>query len=218
MLGIIAMTKRETSENVAAHVHEILEEWEIQDQIMGVTTDGARNFRKAICNVLDMPWLYCLAHAINHSVYLGLSKSSVKTLFKKPKAICRYFRASPKAARLLLEQQKALKVSTKKLTLDNKTRWNSAYKMLKRLVRSRPTVSSTLASITETRKPPPPDLTSDEWRKLTDLIPVLKPIKDITKFISQEKHVTIGFVLPLMHRLIHSKMARSTADSTIEIP
>src|SRR5690606_13596282 len=84
----------------------------------------------------------------------------------------------------------------------------------KRLVKSRPAVSSTLASITWT-KSLPSDMTSDEWRKLSELIHVLKPVKDITKFISLEKNVTIGFVLPLMHRLINNKMVRSVVDSHV---
>ena len=45
---------------------------------------------------------------------------------------------------LLKDKQFALNLPTKNLAVDNKTRWNSCLKMMKRLIKSRETISVSL--------------------------------------------------------------------------
>jgi len=179
MLDIITVNKAETGEYIAALVRESLGKWNIShSRIVSGTSDGAANVKKAIKTDLSLLWLYCVAHMLNRSIQIGLSKvQEVKLLLKKAKAICKYFRRSPKAASTLKEQQERLELPTKKMTLETKTRWSSAYKMIKRLLKSRPALSATLATLantpTTTRKPPPHDLSSTEWTQLSQLLEVL---------------------------------------------
>ena len=118
-------------------------------------------------------WIYCL------------ESPHIKSIVKKAKQISKFFRASPKASKVLLEQQKHLQVSTKKMTIDNKTRWGSAYEMMSRLVNSRPAISASLAIVTGTKKKPPPDLGVDEWEFVKQFVSVLEPLHE-AKSIERE--------------------------------
>ena len=181
LLDITVVKKSETGEYIAELVRDILEAWAIDmDQVVAGTSDGASNCKKAIKRDLDLLWIYCLAHALNRSVRIGLDSNYIRDVLKKAKGISKFFRASPKASKVLLKQQQHLHLSTKKMKIDNKTRWGSAYKMLKRLLASRAAVSATLAIVTGTRKKPPVDLTSAEWKTLENLAKVLRPLHEAT--------------------------------------
>ena len=93
--------------------------------------------------------------------------------------------------------QKRLQVSTKKMTIDNKTRWGSAYEMMKRLLNSRPAISASLAIVTGTKKKPPSDLSVDEWGFLRQFVSVLEPLHEAT---------------PLFRRILHYHLKTSDAD------
>jgi len=124
MLDILLVDKAETGEYIAALVREILTKWNIrQDRVVSGTSDGAANVKKAIKTDLGLLWLYCASHMLNRSIQIGLTAvPEANALLKKAKAICKYFRRSPKAAATLKEQQQRLELSTKKLTLETKTR------------------------------------------------------------------------------------------------
>jgi zinc finger BED domain-containing protein 1 (E3 SUMO-protein ligase ZBED1) len=218
LLDIASMKKDETGTNIAELVKEILEAWEIDlSQIVAGTSDGGSNVKKAIKRDLDLLWIYCLAHALNRSIRVGLDKEPSRSLIKKTKRISKFFRNSPKASKVLLEQQKHLKMSTKKMTIDNKTRWGSAYKMLERLLGSRPAISASLAIATGTRKKPPPDLSSDEWEELGQLKEALEPLHEATKFLSAEKYPILSSVTPLFRRIFDLHLEAKDSDGLIAV-
>jgi len=212
----VPVFKDQKAEYLCEIVEDVLERWSIaKDRILAVTTDGAKNAKKAVIAELDLDWMYCVAHAINRAVFNAMKIDVIKDLLKKAKAIVKFFRNSPKASRILESQQSALRLeSPKKLKLENKTRWNSSYKMMKRLIAIRPAVSSSLATaVGKTRKKPPPDLTSEEWALLAGIRNVLRPFKDATKFISQEVHPTIGFVFPILRRILKHYLLSHDSDA-----
>lgn len=118
------------------------------------------------------------------------------------KLITQFFRKSPKAARVLEEQQKRLILKVLRLKMVVETRWNTACEMFERLWSSRPAVSASLGMVRGTRKSPPPDLTADEWSQVENVLEVLVHFKEVTAFISGQRHPTVGFVMPLYARLI----------------
>ena len=200
LLGVAPVTASETAVFIADIVEEMLETWKIaKENIVSATSDGGANVKCAVQKELDFLWVYCLAHVINRSVRLGLDSASVKGIIKKAKAISKLFKASPNAARSLRQKQEALKIPIKNLKIDNKTRWSSAYKMVKRMCQSRPAISACLATLTGTRRRIPHDLTTEEWELVEKLVAVLKPFKDASEFISQQRHPTIGVVMPIVN-------------------
>jgi hypothetical protein len=201
----------ETGAYIAEEVQEVLQRWGLQKEcLVAATTDSGANVKNAVRAHLGVDWIFCLGHALNLAVRDGLEVPEVKHLLEKAKAIASFFRASPKATRLLEEQQRRQESpSMKKLKIDNRTRWNSALKMLKRLVASRPAVSASLALSNNARRRVPDDLTGPEWALLGHLIQALQPLKAATKFLSQQRTPTLAFALPIMYRLLDHHLRQS---------
>ena len=217
MLGVIPVEEAETGAYIAQLVEERLLEWNLpRSKVVGVTTDGAGNMSNAVYEHLGLFWFHCLGHVFNLAVRKGLSDPRVNPLVQRAKDIARFFRSSAKAARVLRESQTQLGLLEYKLTVDNKTRWNSAHKMLKRLVFSRAAISYTLAGLADgsTRAQPPPDLTAEEWRTLMAMIGALAPLKWAVKQLSREKQPTVGMALPIYYNLAHRLTRQLETDDS----
>jgi len=124
---------------------------------------------------------------------------------KKAQKISKYFRKSSKAAQVLIEEQKSLNLKVKKLKIDNVTRWNSAYLMIKRLTASREAIERALVSnaTLKTKKQRPNNLAADEWLNLNLMLKILWPLFQITKWLSLEQVPTIGLLLPALFKLLY---------------
>jgi len=207
LLEAVPVYEDETGAHIAETIQEVLEYWKIPTKrVISITSDGAANVRNAIEAVLQSPWIYCAAHVINRAVRLALDCEEVKPLIEKCKMISRFFRSSPKASRMLTQKQQALHLPVLRMKIDNKTRWGSAHDMMERLYKVRPAISACLAMRLNVRRKMPEDLSPSEWASVDGMLRVLKPFKDCTEFLSQERHPTIGVVFPLIHRLIHKHM------------
>ena len=210
LLEAVPVYKDETGVYIADTIEETLAEWDIpKNRITSITTDGAANIRNAVQQVFRVPWLYCAAHIINRSIRIGLESEAISSLMKKAKKISRFFRSSPKAARMLAAKQAALHLPVLRLKIDNKTRWGSAFAMVDRLLKSRSAVSASLALAWNTRQRVPKDLELDEWEILGRLVSVLDALKEGSEFLSQEKHPTMGLAWPIINRMLrhHLKVA-----------
>jgi len=153
LLEAVLVYKDETSVHIADTIEETLSEWKIsKDRITSITTDGTANVRNAVQQVLKVPWLYCAAHIVDRAIRIGLESESISPLIKKAKKISRFFRSSPKAARMLATKQSALHLPVLRLKTDNKTRWGSAFSMVDRLLKSRSAISACLALRWNTRR------------------------------------------------------------------
>jgi len=133
--------------------------------VVNITSDRAANVRAAVCNELQVPWLYCIAHALNRTIRLALDDPGFKPLMKKAKKLVKTFKCSPLAAQLLL-----CSFRIKSLKLDNETRWSSACEMVKWLLAVHPAISATLAALPNLRRTPPCELSHEEWGLLSSLL------------------------------------------------
>jgi len=203
LLQITPVTQSENAEFVADVVEEAIDAWNIErSNIVSIASDGAATMQCAIQKKLASDWVYCIAHVLNRAVRIGLDHPTVAPLVKAANDISKLFKASPKTAALLEETQTALHLPAKTLKIDNKTRWSSAHKMMKRLCEARPAVSVCLTSLKRVRQKVPSDLSMEGWETLPRLVKVLEPFKDATKFFSQESVPTIGVVSPIIKRLL----------------
>ena len=143
LLSFTPGSSKEDGKFLADTIRESLESWKIStDSIVSVTSDSAHNMRNAIQQQLKLQWIPCFAHILNLVVRAGLNE--VSPLISKCKKISKFFRRSSKAKALLKDKQIALNLPTKNLAVDNKTRWNSCLKMMKRLIKSREAISVSL--------------------------------------------------------------------------
>lgn len=84
-----------------------------------------------------------------------------------------------------------------KIKQDVQTRRNSTLTMLERLILIKSSLAVTLAELPKA----PESLDAAEWEIISDTIPLLKPIEDMTVELSGEKYPSISILVPLVRGL-----------------
>ena len=84
-----------------------------------------------------------------------------------------------------------MKVNRKKLIVYCKTRWNSAYDMLQRLVENRWAISAVLSDtvITKSGTAKVYECTNDDWHIINSMCPALEPMKVATVMLSADENL-----------------------------
>jgi len=119
----------------------------------------------------------------------------LKKILKKYRNIIGFFKRSEVENRLLAEKQTQLgSIIMLKLKQDVRTRWNSTYLMIERLIK----LKEPLSIVSITLKEVPANLTSEEWSTIEDIIPLLKPFNNLTIELSGENYPVIAKVIPLI--------------------
>ncbi|KAF0691848.1 zinc finger BED domain-containing protein 1-like, partial [Aphis craccivora] len=127
-------------------------------------------------------------------------------ILKKCRIIVGYFKRSEVGNRMLVEKQKQLGSSTiLKLKQDIRTRWNSTFFMLERLIKLKEPLTIVMITLKET----PSNLESQEWSIIEDMIPLLRPFNNLTVELSAEQYPTISKVIPLIRGLQLSLNSKS---------
>jgi len=141
-----------------------------------------------------------LLHGPYHqqAVQLALEGEQVGSILK---AITKTSKASPAAKHMLAEHQAVLGLKVNALKINNNSHWGSAHAMFKRLISSLQAVSASLAALHGLHKPILPNLTSNQWSIVHQLVQVLKPLKKSTNFLSHE-WATLSAVMPLISNVI----------------
>ena len=104
--------------------------------------------------------------------------------------------------------------STLQIVQDVKTRWNSVYYMIDRLLKLRLPISAVLADSAVTgREHCNLDLQSSSWDLLEQLKAVLYPFQVATTYLSSEYNVSISTMLPVIHGIVKN-MQPDSGDLT----
>ena len=182
--------------------------YEIFEKVVAVVTDGGFNIKGAV-RLMNLSHLPCIAHKLNlvvqNSLKLsdnqeidpsdGIDESDLKKLFKKCRDMVGFFRRSEVGNRMLVEKQKQLGFeSVLKLKQDIRTRWNSTFLMLERLIKLKEPLTIVMITIREA----PSNLSSDEWSIIEDLIPLLRPFDKLTTELSAKQYPTLSTIIPLI--------------------
>jgi hypothetical protein len=165
----------------------ITREWEIQDKVVACVLDGALNITLAI-QKCRWKHLHCFAHTLNLIVRGGLKKLSETV--DKVKQIADHFHRSSLSAEKLRATLLQMGQPDLKVLQDCPTRWNSTFFMLKRFVRLRDAIITTLALV----NPAVTTLTHDEWAAIEEACEVLQPYEEVTVEISGEGYVFYLFI------------------------
>jgi len=216
VLGVLSVKRSENAESIATLIRELLQQWGISlENLISVTTDIIPTMKSAVEDRLGLPWVYCVVHAINHSIQVGLSLDIISAIVKKASKICKFFRRSTEASNVLRQQQEQIGIPFKKIALNSKARWNSTFRMLKRMIANRPAISSSLSILDVSRHLSPDDLRPNEWNLLIEIASVLQSMIQAIKFISREKVPTIGFTMPIISQILHYHLAEKQEDDEI---
>ncbi|XP_025201856.1 zinc finger BED domain-containing protein 1-like [Melanaphis sacchari] len=143
------MDKRHTAENLSEQLINTFGKWDITNKILAIVTDNAKNITNAI--PLISPEIYSVKWHFKHST---LAKTSLE------------------------EKQELLGLTKTTLLQSCKTRWNSIYLMMERLVLNRCAIFNVLAdrTITSQSMAQKLEIKEHEWLFIESLIQFLKPI------------------------------------------
>jgi len=213
LAGCDCRDESETAKYIVGAVKDVLEKWEISlMRVVAAATDGAPAMRCSVKKELRLPWVYCVAHAINRSLFTSFDIELIKTVLDKAQAVCSLFKY-PAAKRSLRRLQEKLELSTKNLKRICPTRWGSVDRMIKRLNNARQAVVVYLAEHSNEGNPV---LTEEDWLILTDLRVVLRHFNEAATELSRQKVATVGSVIRIITRLLSVHLGsegQSTGDS-----
>ncbi|KAL4125996.1 hypothetical protein QTP88_010228 [Uroleucon formosanum] len=172
--------------------------WDIFEKVVAVVTDGRSNIKGAV-RLMDLSHLPCTAHKLNLVVQNSLKlsdnqeidpsddtdKSDLKKLFKKCRNMVSFFRRSEVGNRMLVEKQKQLGCeSVLKLKQDIRTRWNSTFLMLERLIKLKEPLTIVMITIREAPK---------QYPTLSTIIPLIRGLQ--SSLVSKTQTTRLGMYI-----------------------
>lgn len=192
---------------------ETIRDFDIAKKIVAITSDNGSNIVSAIEKLrldldLDQNFTFnflhfrCVAHVIHLCAcqitkhldqYIKDAQQFVDTIKSSTKRIEKFDEIQQNLISMqLLKIEKPLKVISAV-----KTRWNSTFYMIQRLLLLRPAVEEAMIVLPELRNNP-----GFIWKKLETLVTLFTPFTTITDWLSGSRFVTISLVRATIPRLI----------------
>lgn len=174
-----------------------------------VVTDGAANMINA-GEVLKWPRFQCFAHVLHNALTNGMNEAKISDLVKKIHDLVTRIKSSAKIMSKFEELQKGLKIPQKKLKIDNLTRWNSKYLMIKRVILNKIAIIALISE--KMKKIADITISEEEWNRLSVLKDILRPFYKMTKKVC-ENETSISIIKPLLFNSYQNLLKISENDS-----
>ena len=236
---------------LAGLVHGVLKTFDICSRIGCITGDNASNndtLCKSLSERLSpTDWnpqehrIRCFAHIVNLScqkflsvfqskqdldaenleIPLEESGKTISNLLRRVRFFIKKLRCSPQQRNLYELQCKAANLSCKMLILDVKTRWNSTFYMIERLIEQKRAVEYWLSTNPECGKIKMGYLkpSDDEWKLLEEIMIHLKVFEESSRLLSGSKYPTLSLVMPAYIELftyIENQMSRDEVSQMVK--
>lgn len=211
---------RNTASNLSNKLKITFNKWEIDQKIMAIVTDNAKNVLNAVNlldNITEKNDLICAAHTLQLAVNNGLKYDKIDSLIQLCNKIVCHFKYSNLASQYLKDKQEQLGMPTESLIQSCKTRWNSIYIMLDQLFKNRCPISNVLAdrSLTTAAAIHKFEVTEPQWTDVETLIKLLKPLQIMTTVFCSEKYCSSSMVRPLLNAVIKNHLKHNESDDEI---
>ncbi|CAL9708171.1 unnamed protein product [Knipowitschia caucasica] len=199
LLGVRYFPETPTAAHIAEATSNLMAEWEINDKVCAMVTDGARNIVESV-NQLRIPHTHCFAHLLNLVVKKSISQTpQLDSMRRKACQIVAHFKSSRTAKEYLAVTQANMGMPLLGLVQEVEARWNSTFAMFQRLHEQREPLAAVLASL-------PTNLTSfsaEEYECISQCLKVLKPFNQATVELSEESWVSGSKMIPITKMLHH---------------
>jgi len=211
---------RHTALNLTNQLETTFSKWEIEEKVMAVVTDNAKNVLNAVSsltNVTEKNDLTCSAHTLQLAVNNGLKYEKIEKLIELSSKIVGHFKHSNLATQCLKAKQDQLGLPTECLIQSCKTRWNSVFMMLDRLYQNRCPVSNVFAdrTVTTAAMAQKFEVTENQWICIETIVKLLKPLQVITTIFCGEKYCSISMVRPLLNIVMEKHLQPQINDDEI---
>ena len=189
-----------------------MEEWEITDKVVMMTTDNGQNIRDTITEELELSHLGCIGHTLQLSIGKALQISIVSHILGRVRKLVEHFHKSTLATNCLLEKQVRLDLPQHVLVMECKTCWSSTYHMLEHVQEEQAAICAVLAENKDRsiRSLLPEN---EEWGIIKDLCGILKPFCDGTMIMSGSRYPTFSLMAPLLHKVLEVTLKDADDDS-----
>jgi hypothetical protein len=196
-----------SGEQIKKILIEVFQEFEIQDRIIAITSDNARNnisaikllndyFEKEIVQrVIHFP---CFAHVLNIAINEGIKQ--ISGIISNLRIIAAKLKSSSKQTQKFEETSKVLEQPYVKLKRDIHIRWNSTFDMIERALKMRKVIDIMCIKDDDFKAIAIKD---NEWEILSQICEFLRPFYESTKLLSGQKYSSICFVIPLLDHLLN---------------
>lgn len=211
------MEERHTISNLQDKIDKILTEWEIKPKIRAIVHDNAANIVGA---ARHFPYsINCFAHSLQLVLNKILCEPYSKVIIDKCSNIVGHFKHSNIAMSALSNKQSQLGLQKHKLVQSVKTRWNSTFLMLKRLIEQREAVIGVLSDRTVTTRNQAGQLmlSEDEWTLIENIANVLQPFELVTTLLSSDSQPTISIVMPILQSLVQNFLSKTKDEDPDDI-
>ncbi len=214
VLHVKEMRGSHTSRVISDSIKEMLDGWKIPiSKVHVILRDNASNMKKAMDD-LGVPSLGCVAHSLQLVVNEGLlSQRSVSDAIASARKIVGHFKHSPLAYSRLEDIQREFQMPLKRLQQDVKTRWNSTYYMIQRILEQKRTLCAFAAD-----HELPAVLTANHWALLEKTMIVLSPFEELTRTISSSSSTTADVIptVSVLKRLLSQERDTDTGIKTMK--
>ncbi|KAF1384029.1 hypothetical protein PFLUV_G00137990 [Perca fluviatilis] len=197
-LGVMKTEERHFAEACARQFLDVANQWGIADKISTIGTDSAPNM-VAAGRILPFEHLPCVAHVVQRAIVMSLREGGFDGALAKCRKVVGHFKHSPANSDELNVQQASLGQVQEPLVQDVPTRWNSTLEMIKRVMRNRDALYTTLSQQKHNLALP----TNAEYEKLAKLEKLLEPCRYITELLGGDRYVSCSVVLPGLCHLQH---------------
>lgn len=217
LLEVAEMTERHTADNLSERITGIIENWNVEGRVSAIVHDNAANIVAAMRNVATES-VTCSAHNLQLAIQKGLQDTLVTEIIAKASAVVGHFSHSTIAATELEKKQNQLNLPVHRLVQCVSTRWNSVFLMFQRLLEQKAAIAAVLndSTVTISRRAVALEIKQQEWKIITDLTNVLKPMQIATTTLCSETETTSGSVLPIVTKL-HEKFLSVTGNESATI-
>lgn len=210
------MKESHTAEHLRAVIEDVVDEWNLNGKIIATCHDNAKNITNAATQSHKLGYsIPCFAHSLQLAINKGLELEKVSLLLKKSSNIVSFFNHSCKASSALRTVQQNLNVKDHKLIQHVKTRWNSCYHMLQRIVEQKVCIAAVFndRSIVSQSKALHLEIISSDFILIEEIVTILEPFEVATTYMSTAQFPTLSVVAPLIISLIDNFLKPNQNDS-----
>ena len=164
----------------------------------------------------------CAGHDIQLCLKDGLQIAVVDRAIGAARRLVEHLKKSELATTALRKRQQQMSpnaTASKPLQIvqDVKTRWNSVYFMIERLLELRWPICAVLSDVNVTKRNDRYlDLKQEQWDLLQELKDILHPLQVATTYLSSEFNVSISSLLPVVHGMIKNLQPKESDSVAIK--
>lgn len=191
----ISCLKQTNVTMIRENLLNIADTWNIASKIRTVVYNGKSDI---VNETSEWRQIYCFGRTLNLVARNAVRDTRIiNEVVNKCRDIVRFFRFDNSAAKLLRKDQLGENSSRiSNLFKDTPDRWTTIYLLLNDINELRPVLSKVFVKVSRKNGP---SLTEYEWKTISEVLRVLKPLHEATRELLVDCTVTISKIIPIVH-------------------